>query len=144
MWKISKMICLLILLVLSVKDIRTRTVSLNLLLAAGICSVIYQIAYGKENMPLVAGGMAVGALFLLVSKITEEGLGYGDSFGIFILGTYLGFFDLVSVLMTAFFLLLCVSIPMLIRRKMSKKAALPFYPFLTGGYLCLLLAEGIK
>lgn len=141
MWKISEMVCLAVLMGLSMIDMKEHMVPDRVLLAAGAGSILYQIICGKESLWLVAGGIGVGSLFLLISKFTSEGMGYGDSMGILVLGIFLGFYRIISVLMTALFLLLCVSIPMLVKRKMSKKAALPFYPFLTGGYLCLLLAE---
>lgn len=49
--------------------------------------------------------MTVGILFLLISKVTEEGFGYGDSLAILILGIYLGFWGLIGVLSGAFLLL---------------------------------------
>lgn len=45
----------------------------------------------------------MGVLFLLVSKVTEEAIGYGDSVAIMILGGYLGFWKVVGALAVAFF-----------------------------------------
>ena len=42
----------------------------------------------------ICAGIGVGVLFLLVSKVTEEAIGYGDSVAIMILGGYLGFWKL--------------------------------------------------
>lgn len=141
MYKISEILCLLLLMVVSVKDVQSRKVSALLLTAAGLACMMYQICVGKMDWLLIAGGAAVGGVFLLISKVTGEGVGYGDSIGIGILGIFLGFLKVLTVLSISFFLLLCVSIPVLWRKKMSKKYTLPFYPFLTGGYLCLLWIE---
>ena len=141
MCKISEMLCLLLLIVISVRDIQSRTVSVLLLIIAGIVSMMYQICVGKMGWLSVAGGAAVGGVFLLISKVTRESFGYGDSIGISILGVFLGFLRVLTVLSIAFFLLLWVSIPVLWKKKMSKKYTLPFYPFLTCGYLCLLWIE---
>mgnify|MGYP000600478300 CR=1 FL=1 len=51
----------------------------------------------------ICAGIGVGVLFLLVSKVTEEAIGYGDSVAIMILGGYLGFWKVVGVLAAAFF-----------------------------------------
>lgn len=60
---------------------------------------------GKCRLKLsVAGGLS-GILFLWISKITNEAIGYGDSLAILILGIYLGIWGLLEVLMTAFFIL---------------------------------------
>lgn len=144
MWKISEAICLLILLLLSVTDIRMRKVSVYILAAAGIGSILYQLLVGKMNLWLLTGGCLTGIAFVLLSKITDEGIGYGDSIGILVLGIFLGFWRMLTVISTAFFLLLCVLIPVMWKKRMSRKAALPFYPFLTGGYLCLMIMEKIS
>jgi len=141
MYKISEILCVLLLIVLSVRDIQTRKVSGLLLAAAGLASLIYQIAIGEMDWLLIAGGAAVGGIFLFISKVTREGFGYGDSIGIGVLGIFLGFLRILTVLSISFFLLLFVSIPVLWRKKMSKKYSLPFYPFLTAGYLCLVWIE---
>ena len=135
--------CLLFLITASVKDIQTRKVSVLLLAAAGLLGVIYQIYSGEMSLIEILGGAAVGGIFLLISKVTREGLGYGDSIGIGILGIYLGFLRVLTVISITFFLLLCMSIPILWKKKLSKRYGLPFYPFLTAGYLCLIWMEGI-
>lgn len=137
-----EIICLSFLTAASVKDIQTRKVSVLLLAAAGIAGLIYQMCAKEMDWMMILGGAAVGGIFLLISKVTREGLGYGDSIGIGVLGIFLGFLRVLTVISITFFLLLCVSIPILWRKKMSKKYTLPFYPFLMGGYLCLLWMEG--
>ena len=144
MWKVNEVICLLILLFFSIMDIQMRKVSVYMLAAAGAGSILYQLLAGKMNLWLLAGGCLIGVSFVLLSKITDEGIGYGDSIGILVLGIFLGFWRMLTVISTAFFLLLCVLIPVMWKKRMSRKAALPFYPFLTGGYLCLMIMEKIS
>ena len=144
MWRVSEIICLLILLFFSVTDIQMRKVSVYMLAAAGAGSILYQLLFGKMKLWLLVGGCLIGAAFVLLSKITDEGIGYGDSIGILVLGIFLGFWRMLTVISTAFFLLLCVLIPVMWKKRMSRKAALPFYPFLTGGYLCLMIMEKIS
>ena len=83
---------------LSVMDYRIRKVPRDVLL---LCMVLT----GNVDWKLsVAGGLS-GILFLWISKITNEAIGYGDSLAILILGIYLGIWGLLEVLMTAFFIL---------------------------------------
>ena len=144
MWTIDKVICLLFLIIVAVRDIQIKRISLCALITGGILSLIYQVFLGKMDLLLILGGVLTGGVFLLISKVTREGVGYGDSFLILILGIYLGFYQLLMVLSMAFFLLLCVSVPVLWLKKMSRKYTLPFLPFLTGGYLCFILTGGIN
>lgn len=144
MWTIDKDICLLFLIITAFRDIQIKSISTYALWIGGVLSAGYQIFVGKMDFWLVLGGILTGVVFLFVSKITKEGMGYGDSILILILGIYLGFHQLIIVLSMAFFLLLCVSVPVLWSRKMSRKSTLPFLPFLTGGYLCLLMMGGVN
>lgn len=142
MCTISNIICFLFLLYLSWSDGKERKVSAGVLAAAGLTAFLYQVLIEARDVRWIIGGILPGAVFILISKLTEEGIGYGDSLGILCLGIYLGFWQVLSVLMCAFFLLFCVLIPVLVKKKMSRKAGLAFYPFLTGGVLWVLLMGG--
>lgn len=144
MWTIDKGICLVFLIIVALKDIQTKKISVYALVCGGMLSVIYQIFVGNMDLWLLSGGIMTGILFLFISRMTQEGMGYGDSILILILGIYLGFHQLIIVLSMSFFLLLCVSIPVLWCRKMSREYTLPFIPFLTVGYLCFLLIGGVN
>ena len=142
MWTVSNIICLMFLLILSAKDIQIHKVSATVLLIAGIGSIGYQICERNMGVNLVAGGILVGILFLIISKVTQESIGYGDSYGILILGMYLGIWGVLIVLSIAFFLLLFVVVSLFYGKRKVGKCALPFYPFLTCGYVGLLLLGG--
>lgn len=142
MCAINEGVCLLILIAAAVKDIRKREISVSMLVAAGVGSVLYQCAMRQMNWKLIIGGVLVGIMFLIFSRVSGEGIGYGDSLAILVLGIYIGFWNILTVLCTSFFLLLCVMIPVLWKKRMSRKYTLPFLPFLAGGYFLLLLMGG--
>ena len=106
--------------------------------------LIYQAVCRETDPVLLAGGAAVGAGFLLLSKVTGEGIGYGDSWGILVLGLYLGLWKLLEVLAGTFLLLLAASLVVLAagRMRAGAKRGIPFFPFLTGGYLMGLMMGG--
>lgn len=139
MCTVSQMVCLAGLAGLSALDIYFRKIPVNLLILAGAAAAMYQFFVKKEDVCLVAGGMAVGVLFLVIGKVTQESIGYGDGWAVLILGIYLGFWKLLEVLAATCFLLAAASVICMVRRKMSRKAAIPFYPFLMAGYLMCLV-----
>ena len=144
MWSLNEWICLGILSIISIRDIKDRKVSLHILLVGVTASIVYHCINGETSMWIIVGGALIGIFFVCMSKITGEGMGYGDSLTIMILGIYLGLWNILMVLSLTFFLLFCVSVPLLYMKKMSRTYALPFLPFLAGGYLSFLLMGGIS
>lgn len=141
MWKVSQIICLGSLAGLSVTDVYYRKVPVEILVMGAAGTFIYQLCCRSISRWVLAGGIGVGVLFLLVSKVTREGIGYGDSLAILILGAYMGLWELLKVLSGTFVLLFAVSAAGLSMKKMSRRYTLPLFPFLTVGYLLGLLTQ---
>ena len=142
MWEISQVFCMGILLSLSVIDIRFRRIPVDILVMASIAALVYQGITRQADLWMAAGGAGVGILFLLVSKVTREGFGYGDSWAILALGIYLGLWGVLDVLAGTFCLLAAASLICLTAKKMSRKHTIPFIPFLAAGYLLSVLTGG--
>lgn len=141
MWEISQILCLLWLTSLGIVDMKKRNVH-GLALALGFfAAVCYQVGTKEVDLYVILGGVTLGSLFLLVSKVTREGMGYGDSFGILVLGAFLGIWKLAELLCLSFLLLFFAAM-ILFFKKPNKKYGIPFYPFLATGYLMILLLEG--
>lgn len=148
--RLADFFVLFILVWLSVSDIRNRKVSGRVLWLWGIWTLIWQIIVfyqakifpgNTEGFRLagVCAGIGVGLLFLAVSRITEEAIGYGDSIAITILGGYAGFWNIVGTLAAAFFISGVCSIVLAVR---GRTKIIPFFPFLTLGYVLLLAERG--
>ena len=142
MWEISQVFCMGILLSLSVIDIHFRRIPVDILVMASIAALVYQGITRQADLWMAAGGAGVGILFLLVSKVTREGFGYGDSWAILALGIYLGLRGVLDVLAGTFCLLAAASLICLTAKKMSRKHTIPFIPFLAAGYLLSVLTGG--
>ena len=148
MGNINRMVDIFVLLILtglSVSDIRNKKVSRRVLTLWGILTVIWKIVdfyqirvflekmeqTNVENLVGICAGIGVGVLFLLVSKVTEE--------AIMILGGYLGFWKVVGVLAAAFFTSGVCSVILAFRGRVK---TMPFFPFLTLGYILMLAEQG--
>lgn len=143
MWTIGQFICMVVLAGLSIADIRSRRIPVYILISVNLAVLGYQLLIEKGDVWLIAGGIGIGVLFLLVSMVTREGMGYGDSWIILILGIYLGLWKILEVLLAAFFFLLAAAVICLSVKKMSRKYKLPFIPFLAAGYLFSILTGGV-
>lgn len=141
MWQIGRGICFLVLLFLSYIDIRLHRVPINVLAVSGAAAILYQLVFGGSCVWEILAGAGIGLLFLLIGWTTKESVGYGDGWGIFVLGLYLGFGELLTVLLLSFFLLAISAVFVLCVKKMSRKYIFPFFPFLTGGYVAAVLIE---
>ena len=111
------------------------------LTAGAALAVIYQIIWKETEIVQCAAGLFVGILFVGISKITKEDLGYGDSYLIVILGVYMGIWKLLLLLFISFSLAAVFSILLVVINQSNKKKAFPFIPFITAGYLVLLIIE---
>ena len=134
-WMICQAAFALYMIVLSVRDIRERRMSL-LLLLSGVPLAVGSFFCGRDVPAVILiSGAAVGIVFLAVSRGTKEAFGYGDSLLIVIMGMMLGFWEILSVLLAAFLLAAVFSAVLLFRNHFDRKASFPFVPFLTAAYI---------
>jgi leader peptidase (prepilin peptidase)/N-methyltransferase len=128
--------------ILSVLDIRTRKIPVWLLAAGGIVSITLSIYQTEIPIILVLAGGITGVVFLGVSKITREAIGYGDSLCILIIGVYVGIWNLIGVLSLSFLLSGLCAVLVLIFKNFDRKAGYPFIPFLFISHLLLMITGG--
>jgi len=83
---------------------------------------------------LVAAGAGVGLVFILISKVTREKLGVGDSLIILALGILLGFWEVMILILIAFLASACFGIVMMCWKKKNRHSSFPFVPFIALSY----------
>ena len=128
MWEVGRVMCLGVLAGLAVTDICWRRIPAEIFVMGTIGILVYQACSRETDPILLLGGAGVGL--------------YGDCWGILVLGLYLGLWKLLEVLAGAFLLLLGAVMVLLVKRRMRSKCTLPFFPFLTGGYLMGMMMGG--
>lgn len=130
----------LLLLVTAVQDIKRKEVSLWLLGVFGVLGIGAAFLTGAEEPAALigaAGGAAVGILVILVSRLTEGAIGMGDGLLLTVTGIYLGFRENLCLFLCGTFLAAALSVILLIMKKVTRKTACPFIPFLFAGYLLM-------
>ena len=100
MWTVSRIVAMVILTGLSFMDYKIRKVPRDVLLLCMAGTVLYQAVTQNIDWMVSLGGGLIGMIFIGISKITREAIGYGDSLAILILGIYLGVWGLLEVLET--------------------------------------------
>lgn len=142
MWKMIQILFGIYLLILAAFDIRSRRIPVWILTTGGIGVMIYRCIRRELPLELYVLGALVGGMFLVISKVTKEGFGYGDSLLILIIGIGVGFWDLISLLVFSFAGSAVVAAVALVIGKFQRKMTLPFVPFLGMGYFLVRIAGG--
>lgn len=138
---VENIICLAFLLGISVYDIYFHRISRFVLVLSSLFAAGYALAGGRAHWLLSAAGAAAGFLLIAAAYFTKEAIGYGDGWLITSLGIYMGIWGLMEVMAAAWVLLACAAGICLVKKKWSRKAALPMTPFITAGFLIFLLGE---
>lgn len=138
---IGRIVCLGFLAGLTVSDIRFRKVPTVCLIIGGVLAAVYCLVFQREQWVLSAMGLLAGVVFTLISKVTKEGIGYGDSILICILGVYLGLWSLLEMLLITWVLVAVAAMVVLIKKRCSRKATIPMMPFLMLGYIVMWSSE---
>jgi len=137
MWTLESISCTLFLIVCSVIDMRYKKLPVAIFIVAAAGSIVL-IMLGNADSILAAGGALIGVFCLFFSRVTREGLGYGDSLLILCLGIVIGLWQIIAVLLTAFFSAAVYSAFLLAIRHRGRGYTYPFVPFLLIGYMGVL------
>lgn len=128
---------------MSLKDLKEKKVSLcRLVVFAGISFVLFGLRISCASQTElswicqdVLAGIIVGGVFLGISFLSRESIGYGDSWVIFLLGVQLGCEWLIELLWIAVAGLFFYAVWKWIKGEADKNTRIPFFPFLLAGYL---------
>lgn len=136
-------LCLSILLVISLIDIRSQMVALEYCLAAGLLGAAAQLAMGVPWLSIGLGGVAGGGILGLVllgwRRLTgQDGMGEGDVWIATSLGLASGWPMIAVVLLLAVFLGAIFGGGYAVATKKGFKIRIPFGPFLTLGFIISL------
>lgn len=118
-----------------ISDWKSCYIPVWLLTLYSVVTVVLAIGWRQENLGSMAAGLALGILFFLGSKATNEEIGYGDSWIITILGLYLGIKKLLWALFLSSMVAGVFSLIILMKNNWKRGQAIPFIPFLFLAYV---------
>lgn len=121
---------LIILAVLAAQDIKEKKISVDKLIVFIVMAVLYRIFIKQFSWQEILGCIIPGSILLLLSRVTREGIGYGDGMTVLVLGLWTGgWFALhvmgIGIILSGIYAAVC-----LVRKK---RDAIPFVPFLLAG-----------
>lgn len=146
MWKVDviSILWMCLLMWLSVEDIRHRTIPRWFLFVGTSLIAASMVTQQETGWMLRVGGVCIGGIFLLLSRVTREAMGYGDSLLVCLLGGAVGLWTLLEILAISWGLLGLVAIVCLVKKSCSRRKSLPMIPFLTVGYGTVLVMQCIR
>ena len=126
-------ITLAVLSVNSIQDLRKREILLFPTAAAGAAGIYWQMLEVHRQVPILFCDMLPGLLLICLSRATRGKLGAGDGLLVWTVGIWLGFFEILGILVWGFLLAGGAAILIVILK--SGKREIPFIPFLLAAFL---------
>ena len=133
---IIKVITIILLIVGSFSDIRTKRISILFPCVQFFVSVIYSLyglSKGTMHYEELLLSFVPGILLLIISFISRQGVGIGDGLMVLAIGPVLGMADMLLATLIGFTLSSIVGGILLIMRRVNGKSTMAFIPFLTAG-----------
>ena len=138
-------ICILvIMLFISVRDIRKKEILSAEIILTGIISAagtVMMICKGKFDIISFAISLMPGILMLLISLISRESVGYGDGLLALLAGPALGAEVALGTVLLAVFICGLFSGMLLVIKRAGRGTRVPFVPFMTLGLAVMEVAK---
>lgn len=134
-----KIIVGILLFVSGIIDIKTKKISLKLII---VCMIPLLFALPlRQEITIFQGilGMFLGIFILGIGKITKGQIGMGDGLILIATGMGLGPYNNIKVFMYGLFLAAVFSILLIAGKKIKGTTKIPFLPFLAMSYFFLLI-----
>jgi leader peptidase (prepilin peptidase)/N-methyltransferase len=130
-----------LLFICSLQDFLRKRVYLWIIGIGAVLTFVCLPFMEKISIANCIGGLTVGLVILLISKMTGGKIGMGDGILLCVTGIGLGFWNNLELFGVALFLAAVLSIILMILRVVDRKTSIPFIPFLFAGYLIIVFAS---
>lgn len=133
---IYNIIALVFLGVCAVFDIRKKEIPIIIIILGIIAALgvnVWQLFMGRADAADLALSLCPGLLFLLISFVTKEKIGYGDGLILIASGLWFGFYGCLFILCLGMLFSSIFSILLLVLHRADRNSSLPFVPFLLIG-----------
>ena len=138
-WKVT--ICMILLIMMSIEDIRNQSISLKLIILGGLMAVIYRICSfvlasnvnGLEYALDCIWACVPGLLLICISLVSSQKMGLGDGVVAVEIGLGMGLDICILTLTIALFINCIWAGILLMFHRANRKSTIPFVPFLSLG-----------
>lgn len=121
------------LIICTLTDVKERKINIMFCVINQILMTVLNIFQRDFNVLSVMSGLGIGAMFLLINRISKNGIGMGDVFMIVTIGIVCGGTYTMELVFWSFALCSIYSIICIVLKKISLKSSLPLAPFMLLG-----------
>ena len=111
-------------------DVKEKLLPTKLFVIFGSFFFVSNFFRNNQNLKEMMLGSLVGMVLLMIGWFTREAIGYGDGFGVVVLGMVEGFSMTIQIVWLAFVLSGIYGLWQLIILRKGKTDSIPFFPFL--------------
>ena len=111
-------------------DVKDQELPVLFLLSFGIAGIMCNLLWRYQSLENLMLGSLLGGILLLLGRISNESIGYGDGLGIMILGIFEGVEGILPVVIGAFWFSGIYGVWRLLGLKSTGSDTMPFFPFL--------------
>ncbi len=136
---IKSITLILCLVVCSFYDIRKKAIPVVTILISGAAILLLSMLDKRTSLADSMVGLLLGVSLLALGKVSKGAIGIGDGLIMLLVGWVMGIYGGCVVLFYSLFLACIVSIILMCLKKLTKKDAIPFIPFVLISYLGVYL-----
>ena len=129
MCSLDKIFFLSITLIMSISDIRNRSVKAYLIGLNILVGIFFSVINKNHSINYIFF-VVFTLLFVIISKVSKEKIGYGDSILIGSLFLFYSIYDVEIILLSAFMIFNLVVFIICLKKRKFKNLSLPFIPFI--------------
>lgn len=135
---ISKIFILLFLFVAAFIDYRKKEIPFFLPVIGFIPALTLSLIQKTPTLIELALGITVGGIALILAKLTNQAIGYGDGMILICTGAALGFIKNLIMLAIALIIAACACALLMFIKRKRKKDEIAFIPFMFCGYVATI------
>lgn len=136
----SQVVVMVFLILCSYLDVKYRRIPVSVYLIFMLISAAVVVCEGRSDLGTWMIGMIPGIIMIVISFISHEKIGYGDSISIALMGILYKYEMVLSVCAVGFGIIFLAGLIMMITGKAKLSDRLPFMPFLMVGNIWVVLA----
>lgn len=141
---VGSIILFVYLLAMSVYDIRKREIQMKVTAVAAVLLLagqVSRIVQGELSWYWILGGVVPGLIIIAISWCTRGQIGIGDGIIFIVSGIFLGFYENEVLLFLSLLFSAAAGGILVLLKRMGRKDAFPFVPFVCAGYGVMSLWE---